>query len=261
MSNSPTEIGIENLLKEKTRSYKKLSSAARLLESDRYVSGLLNQANKVAISRLGYNDHGPVHARITAYNALKILELLNVEPTVVSEEIGDKEDSMIAVLIGSFLHDCGISVVREGHELIGAIITKESVNWILRKIYKDDFKIAKMSSIILECILCHMGTYKATSWEARIVETADGTDASKGRARVPLHIGKADIHKFSALAIDKIDIVRGLRKPVRFEVYMDNPAGVFQTEEIMKKKVLDAEMDKYIEIIANIKDKKPLVIL
>ncbi len=258
---SNTENPVENLLKEKARPYKNLSSALKILESDSHINGLLVQANKVAISRLGYNDHGHMHSRITAYNALKILELLEIQPTVVSEEIGNKEDSMVAVLIGSFLHDCGISVVREGHELIGTIVAKESVNWILRKIYKDDFKIARMASVILECILCHMGTYRATSWEARIVETADGTDASKGRARVPLHIGKADIHKFSALAIEKIDIIKGQRKPVRFEIFMDNPAGVFQAEEIMKKKVIDAEMENYVEIIANIKDKKPLVIL
>src|SRR3989344_5524914 len=258
---SNTEITIENILKEKTKPYKKLSSALKILESDNYISGILVQANKVAIMRMGYNDHGPVHARIVGYNALKILELLNIEPTVVSEEIGDKEDSMIAILIGSFFHDCGISLVREGHELIGTVIGRDPVNWVLRKIYKDDFKVARMASIILECILCHMGTYKATSWEAKIVETADGTDVSKGRARVPFHIAKPDIHKFSALAIEKVDIVKGEKKPVRFDVYMDNPAGVFQTEEIMKKKAVDAEMENYIEIVAKIKDKKPLIIL
>lgn len=261
MSKPPAEIAIEKALAEKAKPYKKLSLALKLLESESYISGLLTQANKVAIMRLGYNDHGPMHARITAYNALKILDLLDFEPTIISEEIGDKEDAMVAVLIGSFLHDCGISLVREGHELIGTIISRHPIENILRKLYKDDYKVARMASVISESILCHMGTYKATSWEARIVETADGTDASKGRARVPFHIGKADIHKFSALAIERVNIVKGEKKPIRLEVLMDNPAGVFQAEAIMKKKVVDAGMDKLVEIIARINNQKPFVIL
>ncbi len=278
------EVELDKAIFQKAKPYKKLSTALKLLEEDKYISGLLNQANKVAILRLGYNDHGPMHARITAYNGLKILELLAdgrrppivdtdksgagssfkfppLAPTVVSEEIGDFEDSMVAILMGGYLHDCGISIVREGHELSGAIISRDPINQILRKIYKDDFKVARMASIVSECILCHMGTYKATSLEARIVEAADGTDASKGRARVPFHIGKADIHKFSALAIERVNIIKGEKKPVRLEVIMDNPAGVFQTEAIMKKKIVDAELENYIEIIASIKNAKPLVIL
>ncbi len=273
MPKSQAEIEIEKALAEKAKPYKKLSLALKLLESDSYISGLLNQANKVAIMRMGYNDHGPVHARITAFNAIKILDLLTdgchlpensppaLTPTVVFEEIGNKEDSMVTVLIGSFLHDCGISLVREGHELTGMIISREKINQILYKIYKDDYKIARLASIVSESVLCHMGTYKATSVEAKVVEAADGTDATKGRARVPFHIAKPDIHKFSALAIEKIDIVKGERKPVRFDVYMDNPAGVFQAEEIMKKKILDAEMEKYIEVLARIRDQKPMFIL
>lgn len=255
------ETEIDNALQEKVRGYKKVSYALKLLEADKYVEGLLSQANKVAIIRLGYNDHGPVHARITAYNGLKIMELLEMEPTVVAEDIGDREDSMVAVLLGSFLHDCGISIVREGHELAGTVVSRDPINKILGKVYKDDYKVAKMASIISECILCHMGTYKATSLEARVVETADGTDASKGRARVPFHIAKPDIHKFSALAIERVNIVKGEKKPVRFEVIMDNPAGVFQAEAIMKKKILDAEMENNVEILAKIKDQRPIFIL
>ena len=34
-------------------------------------------ANAVSVRRLGYNDHGPVHARLVTYNALKILRLMH----------------------------------------------------------------------------------------------------------------------------------------------------------------------------------------
>src|SRR5690606_9508077 len=36
-----------------------------------------SNANVVSVRRLGYNDHGPVHARLVTYNTLKILRLLN----------------------------------------------------------------------------------------------------------------------------------------------------------------------------------------
>jgi len=261
MVKSSIEFGIDKALTDKTKTYPKVAKVLSLLKTDRFINGLIDQANKVAIVRMGYNDHGPMHARITAYNSLKILDLLHVEPTVVSEEIGNREDSMVATVMGAFLHDCGISLVREGHELMGSIISRDPVVSILSKIYKDRYKVARLASIVSECILCHMGTYKATSWEARIVETADGTDASKGRARVPFHIAKPDIHKFSALAIERVNIIKGEKKPIRFEVIMDNPAGIFQTEAIMMKKTVDAGMDKYVEIVAKIKDQKPIIIL
>ncbi len=255
------EFGVDRALTERVEKFPKVAKVLKLLKTDDFVSGLIDQANKVAIVRMGYNDHGPMHARIAAYNSLKILDLLHVEPTVVSEGIGDLEDSMVAVVMGAFFHDCGISLVREGHELMGMIVSRDSIVSILSKIYNDRYKVARLASIVSECILCHMGTYKATSWEAKIVETADGTDASKGRARIPFHIAKPDIHKFSALAIEKINIVKGEKKPIRFEVLMDNPAGIFQAEAIMLKKTIDAEMDKYVEIVAKIRDQEPIVIL
>ena len=248
---------IDNFVKGR----KKLAKAWVLLKKDRYILGLLEQSNKVAIVRMGYNDHGPVHAKIVALHALKMMDLLKKEPSVVAENVGDYEDSQVAVLLGAYLHDCGICLVREQHELTGTIVSRNSINSILTKIYSDQEKVARMASFVSESVLCHMGTHQATSLEARVVESADGTDASKGRARIPFHIGKQDIHKFSALAIERIDILPGRKKPIRIEVYMDNPAGIFQTEQIMLKKIEDAKMTDYIEIIANIKGSRPTEIL
>ncbi len=257
-----TDLGIEKALKEKVKGQKKLEDTLNLLLENRYIRGLQDEANKVAIVRMGYNDHGPVHGRIAAYNALRIYDLLGLKGSVVVEEMGDEEDSKVCILMAAFLHDTGISLAREGHELFGTIVTRPIVEDILRKVYKDEYKIARMASLVSEGILCHMGTYQATSLEARIVETADGTDVTKGRARIPFHIGEADIHKFSALAIEKVNISKGVKKPVRIEIEMDNPAGIFQAEEIMLKKTKDARMEEYIEIVAYLKgQKKPIVIL
>ena len=76
-------------------------------------------ANAVSVRRLGYNDHGPVHARLVTYNALKILRLLHdngVQTSLEEEEIAGYEVSQVAVALGAFLHDFGMGVAREGHE-------------------------------------------------------------------------------------------------------------------------------------------------
>ena len=262
MAQTKEIYGIEKALIQKVKGQKKLEKALSLLLENRYVKGLQEEANKVAIVRMGYNDHGPVHGRIAAYNALRIYDLLGTKGSVEIEGMGDSEDSKVCILIGAFLHDTGISIVREGHDLMGSIVTRQTVEHILGEVYKDQYTVARLASLVSESILCHMGAYKATSLEAKIVEAADGTDCTKGRARVPFHIAPPDIHKFSALAIESVEITKGEKKPVRIEIYMDNPAGVFQAEEILLKKIKDAEMEKYIELVANIKgQKKPFIIL
>ena len=126
---------------------------------------------------------------------------------------------------------------------------------ILGKFYKP-FELARITSLISEAIACHMGECQATSLEAKIVEVADGTDITKGRARIPFHIGIADIHKFSALAIEKVTIKEGKKKPLKIEILMDNPAGIFQAEETLLKKIRDAKFEEFVEVIAKIKGEK-----
>ncbi|MEM5791068.1 MAG: HD domain-containing protein [Candidatus Aenigmatarchaeota archaeon] len=243
------ESELEKILKGKVREvYFKISN-------DQEVKGLLEQANNLSISRLGYNDHGEVHSKIVALNSLKMFEILiksGLRPTIVKEGVGDEEDSKVAILLGAYLHDIGCSISRDSHEIMGAVLSFPIIKRILNEFYPD-FKLSRISCFILEAIISHMGNYEATSLEARIVEVADGTDITKGRARIPFHIGKKDIHKFSALAIEKVEIREGKKKPIRVEVFMENPAGIFQTEEIMLKKIRDARLEECVEVVANIK--------
>lgn len=248
------EEELERILKGKVREvYLKISN-------DEEIKGLLEQANNLSILRLGYNDHGEVHSKIVALNSLKMFEILvesGLKPSIVKEGVGDEEDSKIAILIGAYLHDIGCSVSRDSHEIIGAILSLPIIKRILKEFYPAS-KLSKISCFIIEAIISHMGNFESTSLEARIVGVADGTDITKGRARIPFHIGKKDIHKFSALAIDKVEIRKGEKKPIRIEVFMENPAGIFQTEEIMLKKIRDAKLEDYVEVVANIKGESEL---
>jgi metal-dependent HD superfamily phosphatase/phosphodiesterase len=246
---------VDNDLKRELREFLKGLKALDSLSNDVEVNGLLDQANRVAISRLGYNDHGKVHAKIVAVNALKIqriLEAKGVRTKIVEEEI--------AVLLSSYLHDLGMSVTRDNHDLVSFIIARPIVERLLKTLYEGETtKTTRMLPIILEGILCHLGNYRATSTEAKIVATADGTDMTKGRARIPFEIGRPDIHKFSALSIEKVRISEGLKKPVRISVEMDDPTGIFQVEEILLKKARSVGFEDHLEVVALIKGGREVV--
>ncbi|HDN90930.1 MAG TPA: HD domain-containing protein, partial [Candidatus Aenigmarchaeota archaeon] len=236
--------------------YPKCKKVIEILFQDPEINALLEQANRVSIGRLGYNDHGPVHAKIVVLNSLKIYEILRekFEANILKEKIGSEEDVLVVLCLGSYLHDIGVSITRDLHEILGVILVKEKVKEILTSLY-DIEKASKMLPIVLECIACHMGNLQATSLEARIVEVSDGTDITKGRARIPFHIGKEDIHKFSALAINEIKIMKGEEKPIKILVEMDDSAGIFQIEETLLKKVKGANFEDLVEVIAHVEGK------
>ena len=125
----------------------------------------------------------------------------------------------------------------------------------LQAVYKDNLeKIVRIRAIVMECVLCHLGSYTSTSIESKIIATADGTDMTKGRARVPYKISKPDIHKFSALSIERVEIIKGQKKPVRIVVEMNDTTGIFQIEIQLMQKIRDVGFTDFIEIEAKIKD-------
>jgi len=203
--------------------------AAKLLMQDAEIRHLQEYANTVSIKRLHYNDHGPVHMRKVTVNALQILELLHKAKIPLSlerEEIGTFEDSTLAVLIGAFLHDIGMTIGREDHEKTGALITTPIIERILKQIYPDDFgKRVILRSLAVEAIMGHMGTQKIHSLEAGTILVADGCDMEQGRARIPLmietesHVG--DIHKYSSSSVKSVTIEKGSKKPVKKTVMIN----------------------------------------
>ncbi len=255
MQETRIDAEIEKLVKD----YPKLSKVWSILKNDAETTALLDQANTVAISRLGFTDHGRMHAKIVALNAIRIYNILQskgIETNIIKEGIGNEEDAKIALLLGAYFHDCGMAVTRRYHELFSVILAQPIVKRILREIYRSHSKRWKILGIVLEAIVCHMGNFKPASLEASIVSVADGTDLTEGRARLPFKLGKEDIHSFSSMAIKKVKIKEGVEKPVRIEIYMDDIVGIFQVEETLLRKVKNSNFENYTEIIANVKGKK-----
>lgn len=224
------------------------------------IKAIQDYANTVSISRLGLNDHGPVHMKIVCRNALKILSLLHeagVETSLEKENAGTFADSMSAVLIASFLHDSGMTIGRKNHELYSGIVTFSIITDLLKQVLPDDKDVMRRTvirSVALEGIIGHMGTNPIHSIEAGVILIADGCDMTKGRARIPLEIPskptEGDIHKYSAHAIEKVKIGKGHDRPVKIEIEMKSEVGLFQVEGVLIPKLNSSPAKHLIELYA-----------
>ena len=223
---------------------------SRIISNPRFLAGC-DMANSVAVKRLGYNDHGYTHVRIAAANALYMLNILHRKgfvPTFTEEKHGDFSDAQVVVLLGALLHDVGNAIHREHHHEHGLYYADRILDEILPDFYSD-VKLHRVRLAVLSCVYEHDESVMATSLEAGVVKVADGTDCENGRARIPYRIfGKSDIHAVSALAIKGVRISEGKKKPVRITIDMSNPAGLFQVDEVLGKKLETSGIKELVEI-------------
>ncbi len=255
-------------LEKKIISYLKGKAAkvAEYIFQDAEIQEMQEYANVVSIKRLGFNDHGPVHMRKAALNAMIMFDLLtnaDIQFNLEKEDLGTNEDSRIAVLIASLLHDLGMTVARNKHEFISVYLAIPIIERILNKFYTNDLrKIVILRSIIVEGIFGHMATQPIHSLEAGLVLIGDGCDMERGRARITTLLAttphRGDIHKYSSKAIVKVNILKGDKKPIKIVVDMSESVGFFQVEEVLYPKILSSPVKKYIELYAGVKDEKLL---
>lgn len=247
------------LIEKQIRKDEKILKAYDLLESDVETQCYLQMANIMAVNRLRYNDHGPVHSRIVGGTALEIFDILknHIKLGVVKEGIGDESDSRLVSFYGAYLHDIGNSVHRKSHHINGCILAGPILKRLLGKIYgvKTE-KTFKLKQEILQSIFSHDDEIKCLSAEGGISKIADGCDMAGGRARIPYKLGKADIHSLSALSITKVEIEPGTEKPLLIKVHMNNFAGIFQIEEVLMKKIETSGLMDKVKILPLEKGKK-----
>jgi hypothetical protein len=113
-----------------------------------------------------------------------------------------------------------------------------------------------VASEVLHAIISHRSDGKPYTYEAGIVRVADALDMSEGRSRIPYEEGKIDIHSVSATAIEKVTIKEGKKMPIRIEIAMNNSAGIFQVDELLKSKLKGSGIEKFVEVTAYVKGKK-----
>ncbi|MDR3166961.1 MAG: phosphohydrolase [Treponema sp.] len=264
---SPKEITLDNRIIESITALSlsgKAIEAAKLALADDEIRALQEYANTVSIKRLGYNDHGPVHMRTVALNTVIMSGLLRkagIRMSLETEEYGAFEDSLTALILAAVIHDTGMSVSRQDHEIHSAYLAYPILDRILRDVYdKDIQKRIMVRSLALEAISGHMGNRVIHSLEAGVLLIADGCDMTKGRARIPMALAGSprvgDIHKYSANSIEEVRISPGQEQPIRIEVLMSSEIGLFQVEEVLLGKISASTAKGYIELYALVNDRE-----
>ncbi len=231
---------------------KKLKRLISKIERDDELNTLWRCANVAAIDRLRYSDHGSTHVKIVANAALRLCQLLRgVElPGVVKDYKLPEEDSELVVFLASVLHDIGMVVQRKDHQLFSATMAFPILERLLA-----DYPAEQRTIVIsetLHAIAAHYSEEPVLTKEAGIFIIADALDMARGRARVPFDAGKIDIHSVSALSIDRVEVLKGEKKPVTIKIYMSNSAGIFQVDQLLGTRVKNSGLGPYLEVVAEI---------
>ena len=231
---------------------KLLEQVVGLTNNNQELTTLWKIANIVAIERLHITDHGYTHFQIVANIALRIARILvqnNIEMSIVKDYQLSNDYAEVVIFLASVMHDIGMSVNREGHEDLAVPVSRDILKEILTFLPIEERTI--VIAEVLHAIISHRKDGRPITIEAGIVRIADALDMANGRSRIPFETGKKiNIHTISAYAIDKIDIKKGEEKPIEIDILMNNSSGLFQVDELLKKKLANSGIEQYFEIKA-----------
>ena len=233
-----------------------LKKAIENINTNQELLTLWKVINVNAVDRLGMSDHGPVHFQIVANIAVKFVRMLvskKVDMSITKNyHLSDKYAELV-VFLASVLHDLGMTISRKDHEAYSLFLANNLLHQIIDFIPVEEKTI--VTSEVLHAIISHRSDGKPLTLEAGIVRVADALDMSKGRSRIVYELEKLDIYSVSAAAIDKVDIEEGKEKPIQLNILMNNSAGIFQLDELLKKKIIGSGIEKYIDVHAYINQK------
>lgn len=237
-----------------SRHNEKLSQVLARINEDLELHQLWKCANINAVDRSGISDHGEVHIQIAANAALKMLRLLadaDVETSVVKDYGLTYEDAEVIVVLAACLHDVGMAVHRENHEYHSLVLAAPKARELLTGIYEEP-ELTIMVSEVLHAVIAHRWDVRCHTIEAGVFKVADALDLTQGRSRIPFEAGQANIHSVSAMAIDSVTLEKGETVPIRVVITMTNSAGIFQVDELLKRKLKNSTIAPYVQVVARI---------
>jgi metal-dependent HD superfamily phosphatase/phosphodiesterase len=232
----------------------KLRSLVARIDTDVELQSLWHCANVNAMDRAGITDHGAVDVKIVANIALRLARLLieaEVPMGVVRDHGLSTAEAEIVVVLAACLHDLGISIHRVNHEQHSLFLADRKARQLLDGLYGADEHTILVSET-LNAVISHRWDVPCLTTEAGVVKVADALDMTEGRSRLPFEAGKLDIHAISALAIDRVEIQKGQDVPVVIEIAMNNSAGIFQVDELLKRKLRNSSIARYVQVRAHI---------
>lgn len=234
-----------------------INQALVVVNQNPEINMLWRISNTNAIERLKMTDHGPVHFQIVTNVALKIMRLLREKKVkmTITENYGlSYEYAELVVLLTCLFHDLGMTINREGHEEYSLFLANNLMRETLTFLPVEERTVVIAET--LHAIINHRSDGQPLTIEAGVVRVADALDMSEGRSRIPYETGKMNIYSLSALAVDKVEIKPGKDKPILIVVYMNNSSGLFQVDELLKKKIKRSGLEKLIEVEAFISHEK-----
>jgi metal-dependent HD superfamily phosphatase/phosphodiesterase len=235
---------------------RKLRTLLERVNADQGLKAWWHVANVNAVKRLGINDHSWVHIQIVANIGLRLLRILHkrgVEPAMVADYDMKQEDAEAVVLLGALLHCVGMAVHRDRHEDWSLFLAEPKARELLAGLYGEP-ELTVVVSEVLQTITSHRESGRPLTLEAGIVRVADALDIEEGRSRIPFERGVVSIHSISAAAIDEVIISEGKERPVSVEIKMNNSAGVYQVDELLKSKLHGSGLEPYVEVVARIEN-------
>jgi metal-dependent HD superfamily phosphatase/phosphodiesterase len=230
----------------------KLNEILPHLLEDPEIVAYLRAQNVNAVTRKGYNDHGPKHIEIVRNRALRLYELLKrggVEFNGASQQGLAPEDEPVVVALAATIHDIGHVVHRDDHAYYSIPLAADLLDRFLPDFY-DRGDTVRMKAEVLHAILCHHTEEDPLTLEAGVVRVADALDMERGRSRIPYEKGGRGINTLSSQAIRNVSLMPGDDRPVLAEIEMVNAAGVYQVDNLLKAKLRDSGLEELIRIVA-----------
>ena len=222
------------------------------LAADDEVQAYLEAQNVNPVTRKRYNDHGTKHIDIVRNRALCLYDLLKragVEFNGASQQGLDEADEPVIVALAATLHDIGHVVHRDDHPYYSIPLAAD----LLDRLLEDRYDIAervRMKGEVLHAILCHHTEEQPLTLEAGVVRVADALDMERGRSRIPYERGGRGINTVSSQAIETVTLENGDDYPVLVEIEMNNAAGVYQVDNLLKAKLQDSGLEGHVRIVA-----------
>jgi len=242
------------LLKVPMRHNDKLRQVVARINQDVELEQLWKCVNINAVDRSGISDHGATHVRIVANAGIKLLRLLvesGIKTSVETNYGLTQDDAEVIIALAAALHDLGIAIHRDNHEKYSLVLAVPKLRELLDGIY-DVTQRTIIAAETLHAIIAHRWNERCLTIEAGVVKVADALDMTQGRSRIPFEAGETNIHSVSAAAVDVVSLHKGEKVPIRIEITMSNSAGIFQVDELLKRKLHNSSIAPYVEVVVKI---------
>ncbi|MDX6494903.1 MAG: uncharacterized protein QOE17_889 [Gaiellales bacterium] len=251
---TPAEAVRDMRINVPSRGNRILRDVVERINRDESIKALWHAANVNAVARMQINDHSWVHIQIVTNIGLKLLRELKragVQPGMVTDYGMTQEDAEVVVALGCLTHCLGMAIHRNGHEEMSLFLAADRLPGLLDGLYEEPERTIVVAEV-LQTIISHRSDGEPLSLEAGIVRVADALDMAKGRSRIPFETGRVSIHSLSAAAIEEVKIGAGADDKVLVEIEMNNSAGLYQVDNLLRSKLHGSGLEKHLEVAAKL---------